>query len=311
MKKFTHYSFYTLLFITIGILSSCKNKNFKDHVGPSICASDNFQYVQPFAISAASINMKLAPATFTAKFNEDVPWTILITGTVSKSFKKMTGYGSTVNVNWVGNPDTSIFFKAEQCKVEFQVACKTEIVQYFTISTPNGFSNFNYLVYDGDGNGADNLSTGYYGTYATQATTPGLNSPQGGNCFCTHGSSATPQWFFGGYDLAVALTGSVSNDPTKVYFNCFVNVQGSMNTIPALTITEGTAKRSKNLLVYGTGWHYITFKLSDIGVVDPTKISLVTFGLGGYPVQATSGDMCVDFITFTNNTPFFSNVIPE
>ncbi len=301
----------------IGAINSCKNKNFTEHVGPSICASDNFQYLIQPSIDSVSpdgvfhpINVKYlnkGSVTFYAKFNEDVPWTILITGANSKSFKKITGYGSIVNVNWAGNPDTSVFFVAELCKVSFQVACKDAIIQYFTIGKVNGFSNFNYLVYDGDGNGVTNLSTGYYGTYATQVTTPGLNSPQGGNCFCTHGLSATPQWFFGGYDMAVTPGNSISSDPTQVYFNCFVNVQGSIFTIPSLTLAEGSAKRGKNLLVYGNGWHYISIKLSDLGVINPRNITLVTFGLGGFPNQYTHGDMCIDFVTFTNDAPFFAN----
>lgn len=309
MKKYTRYSFYTLLFIMIGAISSCKNKNFTEHIGPSICASDNFQYVQQFTINTTNVNnvnLKLAPINFTAKFNEDVPWTILITGTTSKSFKKITGYGNSINANWAGNPDTSVFFLAEQCKVTFQVACKDAVIQYLTIGTVNGFSNFNYLVYDGDGNGVNDLSTGYYGTYATQVTTSGLNSPQGGNCFCTHGLSPTPQWFFGGYDMAVAPGNSINSDPTQVYFNCFVNVQGSTLTIPSLTLKEGAASRGKNLLVYGNGWHYVSIKLSDLGVINPRNITFVTFGLGGFPNQYTHGDMCIDFVTFTNDAPFFA-----
>ena len=309
MKKYTHINFYILLFIITGIIGSCKNKNFSDHIGPTICASDNFQYLQQFTISNASVDLSAAPQNFSAKFSEDVPWTLVITGQTSHSYKKFSGYGSILNLNWLGNPDTLVFFVAEQCKVVFQVACKDPITQYFNITTTSTFKTLNYLVYDGDGNdGYDNTTlTGGYGTFATHTTTSGLNSPQGGKCFCTHGQTVPADsmvWYFGGYDLPITFGTSVSTDPTKVYFNCFVNVKGSTKTCPTVQFAEGSAKRSKNLLVFGTGWHYVTFPLSDLGVVNPRNITMVSFTLNSYPTQYNTGDMCIDFLTFTNDAPF-------
>ena len=304
MKKYMNISAYVLLLAIVGVFNSCKNKNFTEHIGPAICASDNFKYVQPFAISNTSIDLTATTENFSAQFNEDDPWTIMITGQTSHAYKKISGYGSSVDVNWVGNSDTLVFFVAEQCKVVFQVACKDPIIQYFNITTPGNFSNYGYFVFNGDGNGY-NLTAGN-GNYATFAVTTGLNSPQGGKCFCAHGSAPTPQWYFGGFTIPISTGTNVSTDPGKVYFNSFINVEGSQSTCPVVQIYEGGAIRSKNILVFGTGWHYVTFPLSDVGIVNPRNISNLVFSLGGYPDQALSGDMCIDFVTFTNDAPFIN-----
>jgi hypothetical protein len=306
MKNYIRFS--ALFLLIIGIVISCKNKNFDGHVGPSICATDNFQYVQNPKVSSGSVNLNVSPVVFTAKFNEEVPWKITITGQTTGSFKKFSGYGKAINVSWVGNPDTLLFFAAEACKVEFKIACKDPVIRNFTINTVNSFKNFDYLAYDADGNG---YGTGPF-TYGGQAgpptitvthTTPALGSPQGGLCRCLNGTASAPVWYFGGFDIPVTPSG-LNSDPSTVYFNCFVNVKGSQLTIPVLTIKEGVASRSKNIAVYGNGWHYISFKLSDIGVVNPANINTISFTLNSYPTQYTSGDMCVDFVTFTNDAPF-------
>lgn len=308
MRNFVRLS--SVFLIIIGVFISCQKENFVDHVGPSICASANFKYVQQPVLSASVINLNVDTLKVSAVFNESIPWKVKITGQTSKSFKNYSGYGSSLNVKWLGNPDTLTFFQAgEQCEVAVTIACKEVIKKTFTISTVNSFTNFNYLVYNGDGGG---LASGpfAYGTYAVNAATSGLNSPQGGDCFCTTGNSGSlPVWFFGGYDLPVVLGTSVKLDPENVYINCFVNVQGSSTTVPVITLKEGLVQRSKTLSLSGNGWHYVTYKLSDFNVVNPRNINTVIFGLNAFPNQSTSGKMCVDFVSFTNDSPFISTSV--
>jgi hypothetical protein len=307
MKNFIRISI--IFFVVLGIFISCKKENFTDHIGPAICASANFKYVVQPMVSSTSINLNSDTLKLTAAFNEQVPWKIKITGQTSGSFKKFSGYGSSINVYWLGNPDTTVFFQAgEQCTVEFKVACKDPILKSFTITAVNSFKNLNYLVYDADGNGLA-LGPYAYGTYATHTVTSSLTSPQGGSCYCTDGNSgATPVWFFGGYDLNVTLGSSVKTDPSKVYFNCFVNVQGSQATVPVITLKEGTVLRSLTLNIHGNGWYYVNVPLTSFNIVNPRNINTVIFGLNSYPVQATAGKMCVDFVTFTNDAPFINTV---
>jgi hypothetical protein len=313
-----YFGLYLILLLSFTIISSCKKQNFTDHVGPSICPTAKFQYVQQPMVNKTSFNLQIDTVKLTASFSEEVPWTITITGLTSKSFKKFSGYGSSIAVKWIGNPDTVVFFQAEQCNVEFKVACKDAIVQTFTISTVNVFTNFNYLVFNG-GTGALGLLYGPpYGypqppspMHAVTTMVSNLNPPQGVNCLCTHGavdpSPDSAVYYFGGFDLNTpGLASHVLSDPTKVYFNFFLNVKGSQTTIPVVVFTEGAIKRSKNILVYGTGWHYVSFPLSDANVVNPQNITIASYTLNGYPNKANSGDMCIDFVSFTNNSPFIA-----
>ncbi len=301
-----------LFLLMTGIVVSCKNKNFDSHVGPSICATDDFQYVQKPKVASASVNLNAVAQTFTAKFNEEVPWTIKITGQTSGAYKILSGYGKAINISWNGSPDGLVFFTTEVCTAEFKVACKDAITRNFTITAVNTFSDDDYLVYDADGNGQGTGPFVYGGqvgppTITVTHTTPALGSPQGGLCRCLNGTASDPVWYFGGLDIPVSLGTTLNADPNTVYFNCFVNVKGSTKTIPVVSIKEGVVGRPKNIEVYGNGWHYVYFKLSDIGVVDPNNINTISFSLNSYPEQYTSGDMCIDFVTFTNDAPFIGS----
>jgi hypothetical protein len=301
-----------IFLFVLGLTTACKKTNFEDHIGPSICPTSKFQMTQEPAVSNSSINLASQTQVFTASFNEDVPWTIVVRGTVSKSFKKFSGYGKEINVSWKGNPDTLVFFQVEQCTAEFKVACKDAIVKTFDITTVNSFANFGYLGFNGDGGATGTVLGPPYGypnlatttTISMQSTNP---SPQGGNYLIIEGSSATPVWYFGGFDVGLgSFASSVGTDASKVYFNCFINVQGSTATVPVVVFKEGSVNRSKTLYVYGEGWQYVSFPLSEANIVNPKNVSICSFTLNAYPVQATEGDMAVDFITFTNDSPFIT-----
>ncbi len=309
MKKHSLIILNFLFLVLAGSTISCKKNNFADHVGPSICPTEQFKITEEPAVSYTTINLNTQVQVMTAAFNEDVPWTVVVRGTVSKSFKKFSGYGKTINVKWKGNPDTLAFFKTELCNVEFKIACKDAIVKPFTIGTLNNFANFDYLIYSGDGGalaGGPYMYGAYVATPGSQGSVNGLGSPQGGFAMNTTGYSTTPQWFFGGYDFTMTLGSNINADPTKVYFNCFVNTQGSVGTIPVVTFKEGTVQRSKNIVVENAGWHYVSFPLSDCNVVNPRNINTVSFGLNSYPTRVTGGRMCIDFVSFTNDSPFIS-----
>jgi hypothetical protein len=308
-KKYFRFYISVFLFLT---LVSCREKKV-DHIGPATCPSSRFEYVQQPTVNGNAFNLSTDTVKLAALFNEDVPWTIIIKGIASKSFKKYSGYGRSIDLKWIGNPDTTVFFQVEQCTVEFKVACIESIVKTFTITAVNKFSYFSYLVFNGDGGALGTIygpPYGYPQTLAPIAVTSmisNLNSPQGGNCLCTHGVSNSPTFFFGGFTLnAPNLSTHVLTEPEKVYFNCFVNVKGSLASIPVVSFLEGTIKRNKNILVYGEGWHYVSFPLSEANIVNPQNIASVDFGLNGYPDRTTSGDMCVDFVSFTNNSPFIT-----
>jgi len=307
MKK--NVNFIALVFVVLStVLLSCKKENFSDHAGPSICPSDKFAYIEEPSLNKTTINFALDTLKIRAKMNEEISWRIVVRGKTSKSFKKFSGYGSSITVDWRGKPDTLVFFQAEECEVEVYIACIEEksIVKPFNITNISNFANQDYLVYNGDA-GALGLGPYMYGTYAVHSTETSLGSPQGGNCHCITGnSSSTPVWYFGGLDFTVDVASKVLKDPEQVYFNCFVNVKGNSASVPTVSFKEGTITRSKFLYdMQGlTGWHFVSFKLSEADVVNPQDIVTVSYGVNAYPEQGTTGDLCFDFALFTNYEPF-------
>ncbi len=305
MKKQTVIGISFFLVLLAGVSTfSCKKYMYKEDIqGPLLCATEHFLFLEQPGLSHTGIDLNAQSLLLTAEFNEDLPWTVVIRGNTSNAIKKYSGKGTKIHLEWNGNPGTPVFFREETCRVEFKVGCKS-VWQSFTITNRNTFRNFHYLVYDGDGGGVA-VGPYTYGDYATHTVASDMNSPQGGNCFCTEGNSgSTPVWSFGGYDFSTSLGTSLDTNPENVYFNCFVNVKGSTTSIPTVAFKEGNFKRNYNLTAKGDGWHYISFKLSEANIADPRKISTVALGLNAYPEQSTSGSMCIDFITFTNGAPF-------
>ncbi|MCS6824673.1 MAG: hypothetical protein NZ529_10290 [Cytophagaceae bacterium] len=291
LKKIPNLLFLLSVWSII-FLYSCKHpENFKDHIGPSICESSTFAFINEPTLNKTAIDLNVDTLKITAQFNEEVPWQVKISGTISGSIKRFKGYGSSIHLKWLGNPDTNIFFKNENCIVTFKIGCKVSVEKTFSISNTNKFKNFNYLVYDADGNGyvATPIS---YGTYATHTTvTPGPStlpeSPAGGRYWSTVGNSgSTKVWYFGGLDFSLPPGPSSSpalsrlgTDPDKVYFNFFVNSNGNTVSIPVVTFLEGGVQRNYNIITNKTGWQYVSFKLSQANIVDPTKITSISFGL--------------------------------
>jgi hypothetical protein len=310
MKKNGVIILNIIFLLAVGLTTSCKKKNFDDHIGPSICPTSKFQMTQEPAISSTSINLSSQTLELSAAFNEDVPWILVIKGVTSKSFKKYSGYGKEINISWKGNPDTLVFFQVEQCTAEFKVACKESIVKSFDITAVNNFSNLGYLGFNGDGGSSGTVLGPPYGypnleTNSTITMESSDPSPQGGNYLTINGDSDEPVWYFGGFDVGLgSFASKVGTDPSKVYFNCFV--KGSATAIPVVVFKEGSVNRSKKIIVFEDTWQYVSFPLSEANVLNPQNITICSFTLNAEPVEATSGSMAVDFITFTNDSPFIT-----
>lgn len=324
---------YLALILGAAVLwGSCKRKHFDNYVGPTLCASDAFAYLSQPALSSTTPDLSTGPLVLTATFNESVPWDITIAGTVSGAYKKLSGRGESINVNWYGNPDSMKFFQAEPCVATFKVACKDPIVINFTITGKPTFDNNPSewaMVYDADNNGMFINPTSSYGnpTFTHVRTTPNntttFESPQGGDYFKSTGTSASPVYYFCGYDLTFASASPPSanlaalmgtSNPEEVYFNCFVNYENTTGSAAVADFLENGVHKTKTLVtpqatVAATGWQYYSFKLSEANINDLALATNLSFSLNAYPNQGTSGLMAIDFIILTKGKPFIPSAV--
>lgn len=275
-----------------------------------------------------------------ATFNEEISWTLQFTGSISKASRTFSGRGSAVSVLWYGDSQTEAFFQNnELISIALHASCKEEAIGTGSMTiTPNGttsfqkvgalISNFNNgIIPFGNYGQPYNLNgtsvTFSYGSIAPGSTTPLYNaSPQGGNYWNVSGRARSPHditkdtvaWYFGGFDLDFSANTPILNamatlnaDPSKVYLNCFISSGGVPNSQMQLTIKEqyGLAKKERKIVkdITWTGWKMISFKMSDLGIIDARQIKIVSFGLGASSVPQHLGELNVDLVLFTNNNP--------
>ena len=311
------------------LFNSCAHNNFKEFVGPALCPSNNFAFTTPYTVQTTGTDptkvdfsngqfVKINGIT-----NETVTWSVKIKGTTSKAVKYYSGISSSIGgITWYGDSDSSTFFTTETCIVTLSVNCMSNIANTIVIQGKPTFDNaLNkfVLITDCDGNGRVSSWYTYLGTsvtYDNYATvSDSLKSPQGGSIWKV--LAATPDksltWFFGGFGNNSAINTSFSKfslNPDSVYCNMYLSNNGTTNSQAQITIEDGVNKKTTVVDVNWSGWKMISFNMSGI-VPNPRRISIIDIGLGAGPNQASSAELDVDFIIFTNGTPFGTDYISE
>jgi len=313
MKNIKLYKwFLSLMLLIVVVGTSCDRNKLKDHIGPSLCATENFAFTAPLTANATQVDLSLGnKVTITASFNEEVAWTILIVGQTSGAQKSITGRSTSIAINWIGNADEGYpFFTTETCTITLTVSCKDPVSTSVSIKE-NNFSKAGVLLQNFDGSGQSSFGAPPYGTNYDAAqsgikNTPVSPSPQGGSYYRIVGDSkGTPVWFFGGTYSLFNLNSLTVKDASKIYFNVFVNGNGNPNSLVSFTFTENGTPKTYNVVVDWVGWKMVSFKLSDAGIIFSNKVTQVDVGLGAYPNQGTSAEVNFDFAIITENTSFY------
>jgi hypothetical protein len=309
-----------VLGITLLAFTGCKREDIP-YIGPSVCPSSNFEVTSNLTISSADINFMTTPKVkITASLSESIDWTLTIVGDVSGAVKEFKGAGSSINLDWYGEPSGAIFFSNEDCQMTLSIAClgvKQSVP--FKINTTSNFSKLGYVLWNFDSTAPLTV----YGISATVGTfshgqynLPGKPalispSPQGGGYFNFKGdvkSGGAPIWYFGSLnangnlnpDTLVART---SKDPSRVYYNCYINTNGKSLSQIFFTFNEGAFSRTKAFDGNFSGWKFVSFKLSDIGVSDVSQISEMSVAFQASPTQASSVEVNLDLAIFTLDHP--------
>ncbi|MDF2456974.1 MAG: hypothetical protein K0R51_2967 [Cytophagaceae bacterium] len=319
----------------------CK-RNTPEINGPTICPSANFLSTG-FSAHRISDAANTSTIDFSgtdgiavqASFNEEISWTLVMRGTTSGASRTFTGRSNAVNVLWYGDSQTEQFFQnGETISILLNASCKEEPIGIASMAiTANGItsfqkvgaliSNFNNGIIPGGVYGqTNNLEPAPNASgMRTSASTGYVASPQGANYYNISGRARsastgidTVTWYFGGFDLDFTSNTAIVNsmatlneDPSQVYLNCFISSGGVPNSQMQLTIKEryGLSTKERKVVrdVTWTGWKMVSFKMSDLGIIDPREIKIVSYGLGASSVPQHLGQLNVDLVLFTNNAP--------
>jgi hypothetical protein len=316
MKKVGWY----IIIVLFVFLQACKKSN-QEPQGQSICASDQFHYINDFSITNATgaaaghVDFTYAPykVKLTATFNESVNWTITIRGNISNAIKTFTSTSSSVDIDWYGNADGDIFFRTgESCTISLSPACKSATTLSLIIDHSAIFDHFGYLIMDFEYLFPEYTYTsnvpgidGYVRNVDTLLATP---SPQGGRCRKLYAPQYHSGYYIGGfgntaYDMA-NYAGNISSD--SIYLNFYL--KGNTNTTTTVVLMETVAgtdyKFTVPIFIDWTGWKFISLKFSDdihIGV--PANVKSIDIQAG--PMFFNSEAECyVDFVILTKGKPY-------
>lgn len=302
-----------VLVLSILIFGGCDRNKLGEQLGPALCPSDRFEFVSPFTTSSGDIDFASGESQLiSSEFNEEVSWEVTLKGTTSNAQKVYAGRSKSIAIHWRGNADEGYpFFTNENCMVELKLACREPIQTSFNMS-PNTFSNFGYLIQNYDGIGKPVVMGNPSGTnlvVAKSGIKPGPvdPSPQGGNYYCMVGNSGTTEtWYFGGVSTTGAIPADIkARNPSDVYFNLFINGNSTKNSLLTITFKEGPDLRNKNINPDWEGWRMYSFKLSEAGVKDVSKITTIDYSLGTALTKGTSAEFYMDFLIMTVDAPFY------
>ena len=305
MKKFIIYAC-----LYLGFVSCTPDK--QESIGPNICPTPAFKFVNQLSTDKNSINFQSSTDSvlhFSAKFNENVYWTLIIKSKTTQATKTFKGYSQDVSVNWYGNPDNSnAFFGTGDCEATLSPSCidKSSSTS-FTITKQSDFSKFGVLVYDFD---KIPLSKPYgilNTTFATDSVVGNVTkSPQGGKFYHMYFKTINPNQdvpYFGGKTLSFNAGKFQNENPKNLFLNFFMNTNGIHSTQAQVTFFEGNLRRTFNYTGNFDGWKLVSVRLSDMRVEDMSQIQSLDFSVGAFPNRATEAELNIDCITITKGAP--------
>lgn len=315
MKKHILHPALTICVLTLMLISSgCDRQKLPDLLGPPLCPSDNFVFTTPLYVNTPSVDFATGgTAIIASEFSEEVDWTVTIKGGTSNALKTYTGRSKQVLINWRGNAMEGYpFFATETCVIELKLACR-DAIQTSVVIQPNTFNdiyNFGFVLQNLDGIGQSAVITNPVGANMDAPNsgiknTPVPASPQGGNYYRMVGAAATATWYFGGVHTNINPPTALDTlAPAEVYFNAFINGNGTTNSLVSFTFTQGGSKNI-NVPVNWTGWKMVSFKLSDAGITSVAGISGLDYSLGAALTQGNAAEVDLDFIILTPHKPFY------
>ena len=272
---------YVIGLFVVSFLGSCRHAN-QEQLGPNYCSKNE----ESFKISKDSVNFLNGDSeNMTAKISGNLEWNITIKGRTSQAIKRYDSLSTDVLKYWKGETDTAAFFtKGEWCDIIFSNNCQpSQVKQAYLKSNPD-YNKIGYLIDDFEvkinsgatlPNPIEVFSTSYNGLDST--TFPAVQ----GKKFLRLASSPK-NWYVGDYRVRFIniFNALGTRDPSEVYLNFFVNNNQVVTNGVQVILKEAGRDRPYKINAMKDGWNFVSLKLSDIGVVDASRVSNLTFSCG-------------------------------
>ena len=292
-----------VLFVLVFVFSSCKRNDFDPYFGEQACPDEGFEILTPFEMSTADSVVDFENGDyihFFAEFSEKASWLIEIKGKTSNASVIIEGNSVSIDTNWYGTSNSTVFFVGEEIEVTFDVVCRPDLKSEETISISQpDFSSIPWISlvtgFDGGGVPLSNIvfyedkdaALGLQGvadtTHCNGAGCGVSASPHGGKFVRFTGTSPIPDGenknVYGTFEIygEPGQFPALPTNPDDVYFNALVNTEGAPAKI-VVSLVGGFDQTKKTLEVQTDDWEWVSFSLSDMNidvpsVGDPSRLS--------------------------------------
>jgi hypothetical protein len=299
------YHFILMTLLASVLLWGCKHNNIENQLGPDYCSVVE----TPFKRNPKdTLDFAKWGDTLSAKISGNLEWNITIKGRTSRAVKRFSGVSADVLNFWLGETDTLAFFaKDEWCDMTFSNNCQPSQTKPVYLKANPNYNKIGYLLDDFEGKklkyvlgkSNDTVSSIYQGL--DSLSFPAIQ----GKKFLR--VAALPKnWYVGEYNMTFVkiLPNLGTSDPNEVYLNFLINNNGNKTNAIALILKETGKNRTFKIPADKlNGWNMVSVKLSDMGVVDASKVTNVIFSFGPSEI-GTPVDFSLDFVIFTKGKPF-------
>lgn len=330
MKKLLIYLSIIGLFLT-----SCQRDETK---GLAIgYASDDFKLTSPLSLSTSPINFQEEDSvSIKASFNENVAYTLTITGAQSGAVRTITGTGTSIDAIWKGDASL-IFFREEPIQLSLTVLGKNEVLSDLS-SEITATANFDGIIIGDFEQTTANCWFPDNNAIACNTTFQAPIALEGSFAHQVIGKSTqTPLDNFVGLADISPRRGVNRNglyftvptlDPDQLYFNIYLYGTGDQNVAMFIKFMQddngnGSHEADKEngfemqlTDLSHTGWKKFSFKYADVplggntgfggngdGVYRPDKIRKIELGLWALKDPTRQVEFIYDFASFTANNP--------
>lgn len=296
-----------------------------------------FAVISELEISRDTVHFEAGETVvFNAEFNKSINWIVTITGSESGAVKRIEGFSRFVNsenATWEGSTTDLPFFRVEGCIVEFTVPEEPSFVSTGEVVIGSTRVYPGLLFTDFEEEPGTNIRVRNFQFELNLAESGRRDSSvippaQGEFSLVLTGSDNAQDPFVGLIEVYSELSGSTylqltSNDPSNIFFNCFLYGDGRPNAIAIVQLvidsndnetfedgTDATYQPENVVSITWNGWQLYSLTLADFGIpeADMDRILLARILLindrANNPIPPDEIQFGLDYMTFTQGTPF-------
>ncbi len=294
-----------------------------------------FAIIENLVVSQPTVDFAAGETVyFTATFNKNVNWVVVITGSESGAVKRIEGFDrelTEANATWRGGTTDLPFFKAEMCSVELLVPEEPDFSDTGEVETLSTKTYDATVFTDFEEDLGPDAFIGNFEFEFTPNVGRQNNMPaaQGDYYFLLEGTDdVVPNFFVGLVDISAQVTGDTyinfpTTVPEELYFNVLMYSDGGPHGLAIIDFVfdsndsgayedgqDATFRHPTDIqTATWQGWQHVSYPMSITGITQEQLEKVVAIRLlmisdmnaqPNPPLQVGYG---VDFLCFTSGGP--------